>query len=75
MVRHDNGTVRLCCPWCGQETTAFPTRHHDDGIEHECSLCGERFTLKDGEDEHAYPFCPADIAAAFTGALPEIPLE
>jgi hypothetical protein len=41
-----------------------PRRWHDDGVEHECTQCGRRFTRKEGVEGY-FSFFPADLDAAF----------
>ncbi len=49
------------CPVCGTVQPAKVTRTDTGCTEWECSGCGKRWTVKDGEPDTAYAFFPSDV--------------
>ena len=68
-------TKELTCCWCHQTGPHVRTRMHDEGVEWKCLQCGQRFTMKEGDPDHAYLFFPGDIYALSSDDIKPLDLD
>jgi hypothetical protein len=67
MRKAEDSMIEQRCVWCDSVHPAKITRTGPDWHEWECCGCRKRWTMKDGDAYHWYPFNPDDIDAAFSG--------